>query len=254
MRKLVVTAAVTVMALTAASCSSSPSTSAKSPPPAPKASVGSLSGKTPAQILTAALAAATKSGSTHYVLTAVEGSSSQTISGDATTTEGHQTVVQGTQQIEVIYVGGTAYVKGNATGLTADMGLSTTQAATYANKWIAVKSTDSLFKSIVQAVTLAGTLSDLNPSGTLTLTAPTTVAGRQAIGVKGGLPGKPQTGVTGSTTLYVAASDPTVPLMFSGKASSGTQHAVDKGTFTNWGKAVQLTAPTGAVPLSTVTK
>ena len=73
-------------------------------------------------------------------------------------------------------------------------------------------STDSLFKSIVSAVTLAGTLAQLNPTGTLTVTAPTTVAGRQAVGVKGGLPGTPQSGVTGTTTLFVAASDPTVPL------------------------------------------
>ena len=109
-------------------------------------------------------------------------------------TDGQQTVMQGTQHIQVVYVGGVAYVQGNASGLTSAMGFPATVATNYANKWIAVHSTDSLFKSIVSAVTLAGTLAQLNPTGTLTVTAPTNVAGRQAIGVKGGLPGHAATG------------------------------------------------------------
>jgi hypothetical protein len=125
-------------------------------------------------------------------------------------------------------------------------------ASKYADKWIAVHSTDSLFKSIVSAVTLSGTLAQLDPTGTLTVTAPTTVAGRQVVGVKGGLPGAPQTGVTGNTTLFVAATDPTVPLKFSGTAAQGSQHVQDKGTFSDWGKPLKLMVPTGAVPFSSV--
>ncbi len=255
MRKIVAGVLGALMALTAASCSSS-SPSAKnttSTTKAPsKASVGDLKGKTAAQILKAATTAATKAGSAHYVLSAVEGTSSQTISGDASMTNGQQTVMQGTQHIQVVYVGGVAYVQGNATGLTSAMGFPATVATNYANKWIAVHSTDSLFKSIVSAVTLAGTLAQLNPTGALTVTAPTNVSGRQAIGVKGGLPGTPQQGVSGTTTLFVAAMNPTVPLEFSGTAAQGTQHVTDKGTFSDWGKPLKLTAPTGSVPFSSV--
>ncbi len=236
---------VALVALIATSCSSGSGG-------AQTASIGSLSGKTAAQILTAATAAAKKTGSAHYVLSAVEGASSQTITGDASETEGQQTVAQGSQNIQVIYVGGIAYVRGDSGGLTSAMGLSATVATTYANKWIAVHSTDSLFKSIVSAVTLAGTLAQLNPTGKLTLTDPTTVAGRAAVGVKGGLPGTPQSGVTGTTTLYVAASQPTVPLKFSGTAQEGSQKVKDTGTFTDWGKALKLTAPTGAVAFSSL--
>jgi hypothetical protein len=255
MRKIVAGVLGALIALTAASCGSS-GTATKGTTANGKtvstANVGSLKAKTGAQILKAATTAATKAGSTHYVLSAVEGTSSQTISGDASQTEGQQLVAQGSQHIQVVYVGGVAYVQGNAAGLTSAMGFAAAVATSYANKWIAVHSTDSLFKSIVSAVTLAGTLAQLDPTGTLTVTAPTTVAGRQAVGVKGGLPGTPQSGVTGSTTLFVAASDPTVPLKFSGTAAQGTQHVVDKGTFTNWGKALKLSAPAGAVPYSSV--
>jgi hypothetical protein len=211
-----------------------------------------LTGKTPAQILSVATAAAKKAGSAHYVLSAVQGKQSQTISGDASQTEGRQSVVQATQRIQVVYVGGIAYVQGDSGGLTSAMGMTASVAKTYADKWIAVHSSDSLYKSIVSAVTLGGTLEQLNPSGKLTLTHVTTVGGKQAIGVKGGLPGTPQSGVTGTTTLFVSASKPTVPLRFSGTANEGSQHVVDTGTFTNWGKPLDLTAPTGAVAFSSL--
>jgi hypothetical protein len=247
MRRIVAGALGALVALTAASCSSSSNTT-----PSATATVGALSGKTPAEILSAATTAAKKAGSAHYVLSAAQGKQSQTISGDASPTEGRQMVVQATQQIEVIYVGGVAYVRGDSGGLASAMGFAASVAQSYANKWIAVHSTDSLFKSIVSAVTLAGTLAQLNPTGQLSLTSATTVAGQTAVGVKGGLPGTPQAGVTGSTTLYVAASKPTVPLKFAGTASEGSNHVVDKGTFTNWGKPLHLSAPAGAVAYSSV--
>jgi hypothetical protein len=243
---MVVVVVGTLLAVAASSCSSSPST------PAATATVGDLNGKTPTQILSAATAAAKKAASAHYVLTAVQGKETQTISGDASQSEGRQSVVQGSEHIQVVYVGGIAYVQGDSGGLTSAMGMTATVAKSYANKWIAVHSTDSLFKSIVSAVSLAGTLEQLNPSGKLTLTDVKTVGGQQVIGVKGGLPGTPQSGVTGTSTLFVSTSKPTIPVKFSGTATEGSQHVVDTGTFTDWGKALHLTAPSGAVAYSSL--
>jgi len=244
MRRIVVGLAGTVVALALSSCGSSN--------PGPTAQIGALAGKTPQQVLAAASAAANRMGSAHYVMTAHQGSQSQTISGDASATEAQQSVTQGTQHIEVTYVGGVAYVQGNAGGLHSAMGLSTTSAAKFAGRWIAVHSGDSLYTSIVQAVSLASTVAQLAPSGVLTLTAPTTVAGRSALGVHGGLPGPAQSGVTGSTTLFIAADGPTVPLKFSGDARQGTQRVQDDGTFSNWGRPLHLKAPSSSVPFSSV--
>src|ERR1019366_851635 len=97
MRKIVAGVLGALMALTAASCGSSGTTAKKTTTTkAPStARVGTLKGKTAAEILKAATAAATKAGSAHYVLSAVEGTSSQTISGDSSMTDGQQTVEQG---------------------------------------------------------------------------------------------------------------------------------------------------------------
>jgi len=67
MRRIVAVVAGALIAVAASSCSSSPGTST------PTAQVGALTGKTPAQILGVATAAAKKAGSAHYVLSAVQG-------------------------------------------------------------------------------------------------------------------------------------------------------------------------------------
>ena len=221
-------------------------------PPAPTAQVGALKGKTPSDIVSAATAAAEASGTVHYVLTATSAGQSQTIEGDVSKSTARQSITQGSHHIEVVLVHKVAYVLGDAGGLSTAMGLKTSVANHYAGTWIAVHSSDTLYSSITSAVTLDSILADLVPSGTLSLTAPRTVAGRQVIGVHGGLPGPAQSGVTGSTTLFVATNRPTLPISVSGTATMGKQHVTDTGSFTKWGVAVHLAAPSGSVAFSSL--
>jgi hypothetical protein len=252
MRRIVDGVGGTLLVLGLAACGSatpSPSSSAGAPS---NADLGVLSGKTPQQILTAAQKAAHTVGSTHYVLTAVQGKLSQTISGDASNRDARQKLAQGADHIEVLYVRGVVYVQGDAGGLTSAMRFSPTVAKNYAGKWIAIHKTDSPYKNIVNAVTLDNTLAQIDPNGNLSLTGNKTVQGLKTVGVKGGLPGQIQAGVTGSTTIYVSTSKPTVPLGFQGQATMGNQRVVDTGTFTNWGKPLNLKAPTPSVNFTSV--
>ena len=218
--------------------------------------VGDLNGKTAAQVVSEATAAANKAGAVHYVLKATQGTQTETITGDALNSGGRQEITLGALHIQVVVVNGVAYAKGNSQSLNTMMGIITAQASKYADKWIAVHTSDSLYNGISQAVVLDTALAQLTPGGTLKLTGTKTLQGRQAIGVHGGLPGPSQTGVTGSTTLYVATSKPTLPLGFSenatSKTSTGTQHGVDTGTFSNWGVRVHLQAPTDTVAFSSI--
>jgi len=238
---------VFAIVMSAAACGASNQTAGEA-----TATVGALNGKTAVQVLSASTAAVQKAGSAHYVLTAKQGSQTQTISGDAATDEASQSVSEGSQHIQVVYVGGIAYVEGNAAGLESAMGLTAAVSATYASKWIAVHSADSPYSAIVKAVMLETTVAQLVPTGQLKFTDLTTIGGRQAIGVRGGLPAGTQSGVTGTTTLYVATGKPTLPLEFQGQANMGAQHVVDIGIFTRWGQTLHLSAPTGAVAYATV--
>jgi hypothetical protein len=216
------------------------------------AATGDVKGETPAQVLASASHAASRAGTAHYVLVEKASNQTQTITGDASSTEGHQVVTTGRLHVEVVLVRGVAYVEGDAGGLGTALGLPGLLAVRYANQWITVRSSDTPYASIVQALTLNGTISQLRPTGRLRLTGEAIIGGRSAIGVGGGLPGQPQAGVTGSTTLYVASSRPTVPLKFMIQATVKGQHLEDVATFTQWGTPLHLSAPTGGVAFSSI--
>jgi hypothetical protein len=215
-------------------------------------SSGALAGQTPKQVLDGALAAATKSGSVHFKLLGTESGKTETIEGDASATAGREVISAGSLTIQAEVVGKGAYVEGNAGGLEDQMGLSAASAATYAGKWISIAATDAPYSSITKAVSLEGTLSDLKPTGHLTLTGATTKASQGVVGVKGSLPPGAAKGTTGSAVLYVSTSKPTVPIVFDVQQdTSGTKES-DIGTFSNWGKPLHLVAPTTTVPFSSL--
>jgi hypothetical protein len=211
-----------------------------------------LAHKTPKEVLASALAAAKTSGSFHYELTATGSTSSQSIVGDASATEGRQVISEGTLKIQAELIGKVVYIEGNSGGLENEMGFSSSEASTYAGKWIAISPTDSPYSSITETVTLPDALTELEPEGHLTLTSATTRSGRPAVGVRGGLPNTSSASVKGSVVIYVSTASPTVALAFSGQATSSGVKETDKGTFTNWGKRLNLTAPTGAVAFSSL--
>jgi hypothetical protein len=216
--------------------------------------LGALAGKTPDQILTAAIDAAEAQSGVHYQLHATTGSQNQVITGDAGQTEGQQQVATGANTVDVVLIGQTAYLKGNAGGLQNTIGLPGSVASAYANRWISVAPSDSLFQPITQAVTLRGIFEQLKPSGILQAGSPSTVGGQDAVGVSGGLPGRVAPGVTGSAVLYVTVGHPNLPVAFSGAAHQARQHVTDIGAFSRWGEHLALTAPPGAVAFSSLPK
>ncbi len=215
-------------------------------------SAGALAHKSPRQILTLTDSAAQASGGVHYELEATQGSARQTITGDAGSAEGDQQRVTGAQDVLVELVNGTAYLKANAAGLEASFALSAAHAATYAGKWISLVPSDAPFAPISESVTLAAVVGEIIPTGSLTELSPSMLGGRHVLGVRGGLPGQVQNGVSGSAVLYVDTAHPNLPVGFTGTASNGKQHITEDGLFNQWGEHVTLTAPAGAVPYSSI--
>jgi hypothetical protein len=215
-------------------------------------SAGSLAGKTAKQVLASALAAAKTSGSVHFTVVGKDAGRTETIVGDASTTEGRETITSGDLSIQAEVVGKGAYIEGNAGGLEAQMGLTAALAKTYADQWISVASSEAPYSTVSTGVRLAGALANIQPAGKLTLTAPTTKDGQSVIGVHGEPPGTLAKGTTGSSVLYVATGQPTIPLVFQVTEATGANKESDVGTYSNWGKALNLVAPTKTVPLSSI--
>lgn len=211
-----------------------------------------LAGKSAAQILSTALAAARAQRGVHYQLQATTSSEHETIVGDAGATEGIQEVTQGSDQVEVELVGGAAYLQGTAGGLEHTFGLAASVASAYAGRWIAVSPADSLYAPISAAVTVHGIFSQLSPTGALHASSPGKVQGHQVVAVVGGLPGTVAQGVSGQAILYVSTAAPNLPVAFEGTASNSTEKVSDVGVFDRWDERLALPAPSGAVPYSSL--
>lgn len=216
---------------------------------------GTLAGKTPAQIVSAALAAARAEGTVHFTLNAAGSSTQESVVGNAGLVEGEQELTVGSDQVEAELVGGAAYVDATAGFLQKDLGLPARVAAAYAAKWLSLAPADPLYTQISQTVTLASVLKEVTPVGTLRASPPSTVAGRTVVALIGGLPGPARAGTTGTSRLYVSTLSPNVPVGFSGEASDSTgMRVTDVGSFSDWGGALQLTPPSGAVPYDSLPK
>lgn len=217
---------------------------------------GTLAGKSASQILDNALTAAHNQRAVHYVLesTTTGNSQSQKITGDAGQSGGDQVVQTGSATVEVMVIGQTAFVQGNQAGLQQTLGFSATASAKYPNQWIAVSPSDPLYQPITQSVTISGIFGQLKPTGKLTSSTPGTISGQHVVGVKGGLPGNPQSGVTGQATVYVTTKAPNLPIGFVGQAKSSSASVTDIGAFNHWGETLNLSAPATSVPYSVVSK
>ena len=237
---MAVAAGAVVTGLAAGACSSS--------------SEGALAGKTPAQMVSTALAAARSEGTVHFTLNTTGSPNGESVVGNAGLSDGQQELTIGSDQVEAELISGVAYLQATAGFLHNDLGLPATVANTYAGKWMSLRSSDALYAQIRQSVTLNGVLDQVTPTGSLQASSPGTVAGRTVIGVIGGLPGPPRTGATGKSELYVETASPNLPVGFSGEATGRSGQITDVGSFADWGGALHLSPPTGAVPYDSLPK
>jgi hypothetical protein len=208
-----------------------------------------LSGQPPSAVLSAALATLMAGGTAHIGISATTPEGSITCSIEATVSGGWQVIIADTgERMVIMLINGVGYAAGNASGLEAFMQVPGSQARSNAGHWIAVRPGQQVgeqaYRNIVDGITLPAVVSEVTPTGPLTLTAPTVVAGQPAIGVQGLVPRGQHFPSTARATLYVAING-TRPLLFEVSGANGYQ---DQVTFSNWGSSVQLVAPPHAIP------
>lgn len=220
--------------------------------------------KSPQQILADVRAALASVHSFHFGGAEVEPGGRAEVFGDvALPGKLHATLRQGSQTLELIYVGGKAYFKANAAFWTAN---GNPQAAgLFADRWVHVPAAQTSALASLTDITDPAKLPDClvgGPHGTLSRQGTDTVGGQPAVvlvdadRVPGGAPGK----------LWVATTGAPVPLraMQTGPAEPGgsprpcheeTNGSTTTGsdlTFSAYGAPVAITAPADAIDLSTL--
>jgi hypothetical protein len=190
-------------------------------------------------------------GAVHVDIRSVSTSGSVTaFSDDATAGGGRQVItIGGIEHATILYVNGVGYVKADVPALTGFLGVPQAQAPPLAGRWIALHPGDSIgattYRSLVDGITLSSVVSEV--LGMITapykLTAPTTLSGQSVLGIQGQSPVS-QAPPMPPVTLYVTAGKGVRPVLFKQDGNGTQQYQM---SFSQWGEALNLTAPPGAM-------
>jgi hypothetical protein len=190
--------------------------------------------------------------SVHWMSTGSYESKSLVNSTDAGRSVGIQKITYtssgSTGHVTVELVGGVLYIRGDAMTLEGYMGLKAARATAIANRWFSMRNNVPDYQAVVAGLTISTTIPELNMSGSITYGPDQKVNGEQTAVLRGktvanvadtGAPSMPQ-------TLYVASSGKPLPV----KVVDDYEGSLSTATFSNWGEAIRVTAPSHAVPFS----
>jgi len=206
--------------------------------------------QSPKALRASILAAAKAQDSVHYATREIVGNTALTLSGDVGATEGRQHVSfkvgKLTGHDTILVLDQIAYVQGDANGLGLLLGLTKTQASTYAGQWISIPKGDKDHNRVAAAVTLGSFLQNITPRGRLAAFK-AKVHGTRVIGVRAtsGKGKKREVQV-----LDARVHGKRLPLE-EDELSPGRQYISHTG-LSKWNETVQIQAPANAVPIATV--
>jgi hypothetical protein len=198
----------------------------------------------------AAMKAATAQN-VHYVSKATEQGITLEVIGDTGRTSGSQVLeVQNGSTVEelaVVLIGSTGYLRGNAAALEKVLGLTTTQSATYANKWLSFPTSNTSLAELVSGLRNSDVAAELEMTGPYSFGGTKMIAGHVVEAING-------TAATSSGTkfpivLYVSASGTPRPVQEITNPNAKSSAITGTVTFSNWGETTHPKAPTKSTPL-----
>ncbi|HEY8673998.1 MAG TPA: hypothetical protein VIM76_09615 [Candidatus Dormibacteraeota bacterium] len=227
------------------------------PSPAPGSNLppGSTSPTSPSTSQASALyqrALITTRGSNGFAYVSVStGPQSETIAGVAGQLGGRQVIIfessYGVEHFTLLLVGATVYFQGNMPAVEDQLGVAAAHAAKLAGKWVSVVSGNGPYSVLQPGITVADQAQEmpLVPSRLASLTTT----------------GAPATRILGSFrdragNLHIAHLDlvtaSAIPLSYVASFAGGGTTGTTTTTYSQWGTAPSVSAPSGAVAWSTL--
>jgi hypothetical protein len=214
---------------------------------APSVAHASVS-STPYEVMSSVLAAGEAQISVKSVSTWASGAVKVVLTSYAATSSGYQNIdyaVKGVDHHEMVkLVGGVVYVRGDATILNLYMGLTKGRAKIVAGKWYSIASTNPDFAVVASDLTVSSTMSVVEMTRSV-VRLPDQVRNGVHVTVLKGQTIASSSSPSLSETLYSNARD-SLPVM----ASVSYQGKKQSESFSNWGRAVRVSAPSRALPFS----
>ncbi|NNN22148.1 MAG: hypothetical protein HKL80_09140 [Acidimicrobiales bacterium] len=213
-----------------------------------------LKGLTSQQIISLSLKAANKAGSVHYTVANTAGGTSTAQVGDAQVSSGIQTSSGGGQGTTTVRLAnGNIYVIGDAAALSNYNGFNSSDAATYANKWIEYISSEPAYSAIAADLSLGSLLTTSLPSQGLSKPVKSVVNGQPVMEISGSLvtnTGSNQMMV--NITVAISQVSPFFPIESVVSGSAGTTAGSTTVVFSNWGEQVNVPIPPNPVQCSII--
>jgi hypothetical protein len=188
----------------------------------------------------------------HYVSKAQQQGAVIEVIGDSGRTSGSSVLVvqsgETLEEFEVLQIGTTGYLRGNAAALTKILGLTATQSTTYTNTWLSFPTNNATLSSLVSGLSNAGVADELKMSGPYTFGGTKKIGGRTAQAIDG--VAASSSGGTIPIVLYVQTGGTPRPLEELTGANAGTSADLQGSVvFSHWGEKNHPKAPTKSVSL-----
>jgi hypothetical protein len=187
----------------------------------------------------------------HYVSKAADQGVVLEVIGDTGKTSGSQVLeVQNgatVEELEVILIGSTGYIKGNDSALLRIVGLTSAQSGKYSGKWLSFPSADSSLSDLVSGLRNSNVPSELQMTGPYTLGGTKKVNGQETRAIKGSA--ATSSGSKVPIVLYVDASGTPRPVEEITNPHGKNSSIEGSVTFSKWGEKNHPKAPNGALSL-----
>jgi hypothetical protein len=201
--------------------------------------------------------AALKSAGTHnvhFVSKATQNGEVLEVVGDTGATSGAQVLEvsagSAVEELEVLLIGATGYLRGNATALQGIIGLTAAQSKTYTNTWLSFPSGNTTMAALVSGLRNKDVPTELAMKGPYTQKGTKKISGHVTRGV-GGFD-TTSSGKKVPMVLYFDASG--APRPVEEVTNPGGKANAIRGTVTlsKWGEKSHPEAPAKSVPLATL--
>lgn len=199
-----------------------------------------------------ALAATRGSAGFHYVAV-TSGAGSQRIVGDAGPNGGRQDITDDTsyghEQFTLLLVSSTVYFQGNAPALEDQLGVPAGSASSLDGRWISVSPGDGPYNVVAPGITVADQAQELPlvPASTEQVTLS---GGAAATRIRGTIPA--HQGVPAATAYLDVAGGSQIPIAYVSTLSAGSVSLTSTITFSKWGTAPSVSAPSASTAWSTL--
>jgi hypothetical protein len=220
----------------------------------PTAVPGTTAGAAEARALYQQAVASTRASTGFHYVAVAAGGYPQTITGDAGQSGGRQTITfdanYGSERFTLLLVGTTVYFQGNVPAIEDQLGVSAASATSVEGKWVSLVSANGPYQILQPGIT-AGSQAIEMPLTPESSASDTDSGGVAATRISGVVPAT-NNAPAGTGSLDIAPRTD-LPIRYTSTISAGGPVATFTTTFSAWGTAPSVSAPTGAIAWSSLT-